>query len=58
MVMNAAERAIENTDYIRRLLEEKQPEFATSLKLAASAAERTLRESAAPPWTVRSAETA
>jgi hypothetical protein len=34
--MNTAKQAMENREYVRRLLEEKQPEFAASLELAVS----------------------
>ena len=44
MVMKTAEQAMENMEYVRRLLRQKQPGFAASLELAASQLERKLRE--------------
>ena len=44
MAMNTAVRAIENMEYVRRLLRRKQPGFAASLELAASQLGRELRE--------------
>jgi hypothetical protein len=38
MAMNTAKQATENMDYVRRLLKEKQPGFATSVELAVSLA--------------------
>ena len=32
--MSTARQAMENMEYVRRLLEEKQPEFAASVELA------------------------
>jgi hypothetical protein len=37
--MKSANQAIENMEYVRRLLEQKQPEFAASLECAASLVE-------------------
>jgi hypothetical protein len=34
--MNTAKRAMDNMDYVRRLLEEKQPGFCASVELAVS----------------------
>ena len=34
--MNTAKQAMENMEYVRKLLEEKQPGFSASLELAAS----------------------
>jgi DNA-binding transcriptional regulator YiaG len=34
--MKSTKQAIENMEYVRRLLEQKQPEFAASLEIAAS----------------------
>ena len=36
MAMNNTKRAIRNLEYVRRLLERKQPGFAASLEVAAS----------------------
>ncbi len=44
MVMKTVEQAIENMEYVRRLLRQKQPGFAASLELAESQLERKLRE--------------
>ena len=49
MAMNTAVRAIENMEYVRRLLGQKQPGFAASLELAASQLERKLREPVMAP---------
>ena len=38
MAMNTAVRAIENMEYVRRLLGQKQPRFAASLELAVTSA--------------------
>lgn len=40
MVMKTVEQAMENMEYVRRLLRQKQPGFAASLELAASQLER------------------
>jgi hypothetical protein len=45
--MNTAKRATENMEYVRRLLEEKQPGFAASLELAVSLIEREMERPAA-----------
>ena len=37
--MKSTKQAIENMEYVRRLLEQKQPEFAASLEFAVSLAE-------------------
>jgi len=42
--MKSANQAIENVEYVRRLLEQKQPEFAASLECAASLVETQPRE--------------
>jgi hypothetical protein len=44
MAMNTVEQAIENMEYVRRLLRRKQPGFAASLELAASQLGRELCE--------------
>ena len=44
MAMNTVKQAMENMEYVRWLLGEKQPGFAASLELAASQLERKLRE--------------
>jgi hypothetical protein len=44
MAMKVVKQAMENMEYVRRLLEQKQPGFAASLELAASQLERRLRE--------------
>jgi len=36
MAMNNTKQAIQNMEYVRRLLEQKQPGFAASLEVAAS----------------------
>jgi len=40
--MKSAKQAIENMEYVRRLLEQKQPGFAASLEFAASLVETSL----------------
>jgi len=42
--MKSANQAIENVEYVRRLLKQKQPEFAASLECAASLVETQPRE--------------
>ena len=42
--MKTVKEAMENMEYVRRLLGQKQPGFAASLELAASQLERKLRE--------------
>jgi len=42
--MKSANQAIENVEYVRRLLEQKQPEFAASLECTASLVETQPRE--------------
>src|SRR5215467_10687687 len=42
--MKSANQAIENVEYVRRLLQQKQPEFAASLEIAASLVETQPRE--------------
>ena len=54
--MNTAEQAMENREYVRRLLEQNQSGFAASLELAASLVEQDLRELAITPGTVRGTE--
>jgi hypothetical protein len=44
MAMNTIQQEIENMEYVRRLLERKQPGFAATLELAASQLEREIRE--------------
>jgi len=44
--MKSANQAIENVEYVRRLLEQKQPGFAASLECAASLVETRPREPA------------
>jgi hypothetical protein len=44
MAMNTIQQEIENMEYVRRLLERKQPGFAAALELAALQLERELRE--------------
>ena len=44
MVAKTVEQAIENMEYVRRLLGQKQPGFAASLELAASQLETKRRE--------------
>jgi len=38
--MNTAKQAMENMEYVRRLLKQKQPAFVASLELAVSLVER------------------
>ncbi len=38
--MNTSRQAVENMEYVRRLLKEKQPEFAASVELAVSFIQR------------------
>jgi hypothetical protein len=45
--MNTARQAMENMEYVRRLLEEKQPGFAASLELAVSFIDRPIEQPAA-----------
>jgi hypothetical protein len=54
--MNTAKQAMENREYVRRLLEQKQPGFAASLELAALLVEQDLSELAMTPRNVRGAE--
>jgi hypothetical protein len=49
MVMKTVKQAMENMEYVRRLLGQKQPGFAASLELAASQLERKLREPVMAP---------
>lgn len=49
MAMNTVKQAMENMEYVRRLLGQKQPGFAASLELAASQLERNLREPVMAP---------
>jgi hypothetical protein len=46
MAMKTVKQAVENMEYVRRLLRQKQPGFAASLELAAAQLERKLREPA------------
>ena len=54
--MNTARQALTNMEYVRRLLEQKQPGFAGSVELAASLVEGELREPGMVPWNVSAAE--
>jgi hypothetical protein len=56
MAVNITNQAMENMEYVRRLLEQKQPGFAALLELAASLVEQKLGEPA--PRNVLAAETA
>jgi hypothetical protein len=49
MAMKTVKEAMENMEYVRRLLGQKQPGFAASLELAASQLERKLREPVMAP---------
>src|ERR1700761_7279583 len=49
MAMKSVKQAMDNMEYVRRLLGEKQPRFAASLELAVSQVERKLREPARAP---------
>ena len=49
MAMKTVKAAMENMEYVRRLLGQKQPGFAASLELAASQLERKLREPVIAP---------
>ena len=51
MATKTVEQAMENMEYVRRLLGQKQPGFAASLELAASQLERKLREPVMAPQT-------
>ena len=42
--MKSANQAIENVEYVRRLLEQKQPRFAASLECAVSLAETSMEK--------------
>jgi hypothetical protein len=44
MAMNTAKQAMENMEYVRRLLEEKQPGFSASVELAVSFIHRQIEE--------------
>ena len=46
--MKSANQAIENVEYVRRLLEQKQPRFAASLEFAVSLAEKSMENR----WTI------
>jgi len=59
MVINSTARAMENMEYVRSLLEQRQPEFAGALEWAAMLAEKDSTEPTAlihdhqirrPPW--------
>ena len=43
MAMNTAKQAMENMEYVRRLLRQKQPGFSVALELAVLLVERRLR---------------
>jgi hypothetical protein len=43
MAKDISQRSMENREYVRRLLEEKQPEFFAALELAADLVGRELR---------------
>ena len=55
MAMRTVEQAMENMEYVRRLLRQKQPGFAVSLELAAAQLERKLREPGMAPQNRRHA---
>jgi hypothetical protein len=55
MAMKSVKQAMDNMEYVRRLLGEKQPRFAASLELAVSQVEKKLRESAKAPRNRRDA---
>ena len=42
--MKSAKQAMENMEYVRRLLEQKQPGFAASLEFAVSLADTSMEE--------------
>jgi len=42
--MKSAKQAMENMEYVRRLLEQKQPGFAASLELAVSLADTSMEK--------------
>jgi hypothetical protein len=42
--MKSAKQAMENMEYVRRLLEQKQPGFAASLEFAASLADTSMEK--------------
>ena len=46
--MNTAMQAMENMEYVRRLLRQKQPGFSVALELAVILVERQLRSSDMP----------
>jgi hypothetical protein len=49
MAMKTVKEAMENMEYVRRLLGQKQPGFAASLELAVSQLERKLSEPVMAP---------
>jgi hypothetical protein len=49
MTMKTVKEAMENMEYVRRLLGQKQPGFAASLELAVSQLERKLSEPVMAP---------
>jgi hypothetical protein len=49
MAMKTVKQAMENMEYVRGLLWQKQPGFAASLELAAAQLERQLREPGMAP---------
>jgi hypothetical protein len=55
MVMKTVKQAVENMEYVRRLLRQNQPGFAASLELAAAQLEGKLREPALTPQNHRDA---
>jgi hypothetical protein len=55
MAMKSVKQAVENMEYVRRLLRHKQPGFAASLELAAAQLERKLREPGIAPQNRRNA---
>jgi hypothetical protein len=48
MAMVITQQSTENTEYVRRLLKQKQPGFAAALEMAADLAERDLRSPETP----------
>jgi hypothetical protein len=55
MMTKTVKQAMENMEYVRRLLRQKQPGFAASLELAAAQLERKLREPVMAPRNRRDA---
>jgi hypothetical protein len=54
--MNTTRQALTNMEYVRRLLEQKQPGFAGSVELAASLVEGKPCEPGMVPWNIGAAE--